>query len=140
MEKKWLFYLKTIIIISKRKSTEKERSKNKLDNTKTNKRICKSNSTQSKTILNEEWYIIARELKIEERIYQNHIKHDSHLKLNPTLKEIKKSGYYWNHIEKGIREFYFKCPNCEVRTSKPRKNYPIKHIESDYSRQRHKLI
>ena len=54
MEKKWLFYLKTIIIISKRKSTEKELSENKLDNTKTNKRICKSNSSQSKTILNEE--------------------------------------------------------------------------------------
>ena len=34
--------------------------------------------------LNEEWYIILRELEAEEIIYQNHIKHDSHLKVNPT--------------------------------------------------------
>ena len=73
-------------------------------------------------ILNEEWYIIPRELEEEEIIYQNHIKHGSHLKINPTLNEIKKSGYYWNNIEKDIKEFYFKCPTCEIRTSKPRKN------------------
>ena len=53
----------------------------------------------------------------------NHIKHGSHLKVNPALKEIKKSGYDWNNIEKDIREFYFKCPTCKTRASKPRKNY-----------------
>ena len=84
-------------------------------------RISKSNSPKRKMILNEEWYIIPRELEAEEIIYQNHIKHGSHLKINPTLNEIKKSGYYWNNIEKDIREFYFKCPTCEIRTSKPRK-------------------
>ena len=71
--------------------------------------------------LNEVWYIIPRELEVEELIYQNHIKHFFHLKINPTLKEIKKSAYDWNNIEKDIREFYFKCPSCEIRTSKPRK-------------------
>ena len=54
-------------------------------------------------VLNEEWYIIPSELEAEEIIYQNHIKHGSHLNVNPTLKEIKKSAYDWNNIEKDIR-------------------------------------
>ena len=70
--------------------------------------------------MKEEWYIIPIELEAEEIIYQNHTKHGFHLKVNPTLKEIKKSGYYWNNIEKDIRKFYFKCPICEIRTSKHR--------------------
>ena len=55
--------------------------------------------------LNEEWYIIPRELEAEEIIYQNHIKHFLHLKLNPILTEIKKFAYDWNNIEKEIRNF-----------------------------------
>ena len=46
----------------------------------------------------------SRELETKEIIYQNHIKHSSHLKVNLTLKEIKKSWYNWNNIEKNIRE------------------------------------
>ena len=76
-------------------------------------------------------------LESEEIIYQNHIKHNSHLKVTPALKEINKSAYDWNNIEKDFREFYFKCPTCEIRTSKPRKNYVVKHIESDYPGQRY---
>ena len=72
-------------------------------------------------ILNKEWYIILRELEAEEIIHQNHIKHGSLLKVNPTLKEINKSGYDWNSIKKDIREFYFKCPTCGIRTFKSRK-------------------
>ena len=45
-----------------------------------------------------------------------------HLKLNPILKEIKKFAYNWNNIEKDIRNFYFKCITCGIRTSKPIKN------------------
>ena len=110
------------------KLTKKEWFKNKKYNTKTNKRISKSNSSQRKMSLNEEWYIIPRELEAEEIIHQNHIKHDLHLKLNPTLKEIKKFAYDWNNIEKDIRNFYFKCLTCGIRTFKPRKNYVVKHI------------
>ena len=58
------------------KLTEKEWFKNKNYNTKTNKRISKSNSSQRKMTVNEEWYIILRELEAEEIIYQNHINHD----------------------------------------------------------------
>ena len=76
-------------------------------------------------------------LEAEEIIYQNHIKHVSYLKVNPTLKEIKKYVYDWNNIEKDIREFYFKCPTCKIRTSKPRKSYVVNHIKSDYPRQRY---
>ena len=71
--------------------------------------------------VNKEWYIIPRELEAEEIIYQNHIKFGSHLKGNSTLKEIKKFVYDWNNIEKDIRNFYFKCLTCGIRTSKPRK-------------------
>ena len=71
--------------------------------------------------MNEEWYIIQLELEGEEIIYQNNIKHGSHLKVKPILNKIKKSGYNWNNIEKDIREFYFKCPTCEIRTYKPKK-------------------
>ena len=71
--------------------------------------------------LNEEWYIIPRELEAEGIIYQNHIRHGFHLKINPTLNEIKKSGYDRDNIMKDILEFYFKCPTCEIITSKPKK-------------------
>ena len=90
--------------------------------------------------VNEEWYIIPRELEAEEIIYQNHIKHGSHLKVNPTLKEIKKYVYDRNNIEKDTREFYFKCSTCEIRNSKPKINYAIKQIESDYPWQRYQEI
>ena len=64
--------------------------------------------------LNEEWYIIPQELETEEIIYQNHIKHSSHPKVSPTLKEIKKSAYDWDNIDKYIRKFYFKYPTYEI--------------------------
>ena len=120
-----------------KKSTKKEWPDNKQYNTKKNKRISKSNSPHRKMSLNEEWYIIQWELEVEKIIYQNHIKFGSHIKVNPTLKEIKKPAYDWNNIKKDIREFYFKCPTWEIKTSKPRKNYVVKHIESNYSRQKY---
>ena len=40
-------------------------------------------------ILNEEWYIIPRELEAEEIIYQNNIKHGYHLKVNPTENRLR---------------------------------------------------
>ena len=57
------------------KLAKKEWLKNKKYNTKTNKRISKSKSPQRKMSLNEERYIIPRELEDEEIIHQNHIKH-----------------------------------------------------------------
>ena len=47
------------------KLTKKEWFKNKKYNTKTNKRISKSNSPYRKITVNEEWYIIPRELEGE---------------------------------------------------------------------------
>ena len=88
--------------------------------------------------VNEEWYIIPRELEAEEIIYQNHIKHGPS-KINPTLKEIKKFAYDQNNIEKDIKKNYFKCLTCGIRTSKPRKNYVVKHIESDYPREEYQV-
>ena len=89
--------------------------------------------------MKEEWYIIPRELEVEEIIYQNHIKHGPHLKLNPTLKKFKKFAYDWNNIEKDIRNFYFKCLTCGIKTFKPRKKYVVKHIESDYPREKYQV-
>ena len=78
-------------------------------------------------------------LEAEEIIYQNHIMHGPHLKVTPTLKEIKKFVYDWNNIEKDIREFYFKCLTCGIRTSKSKKNYVVKNIESNYPREKYKV-
>ena len=69
-------------------------------------------------ILKEEWYIVLWELEAEEIIYQNHIKHGSHLKINSALKKIYEIWIRLENIEKDIREFYFKCSTCEIRTSK----------------------
>ena len=95
-----------------KKSIKMEWFKNKQYYTKTNNRISKSNSPQRKMTVNEERYIIPRKLEAEEIIYQNHIKHSPHLKVNPTLKEIKKSSYNLNNIEKDIRIFYLKRHTC----------------------------
>ena len=62
-----------------------------------------------------------------------------HLKVDSTLKEIKGPAYDWNNIEKDIRKFYFKCLICKIRTSKPRKNYVVNHIESDYSWEKYQV-
>ena len=62
-----------------------------------------------------------------------------HLKLNPTLKEIKKFAYDWNNIEEDIRNFYLKCFTCGIRTSKHRKIYVVKHIELDYPREKYQV-
>ena len=42
---------------------------------------------------------------------------------------------YWERYQK----FYFKCLTCGIRTSKPRNNYVVKHIESDYPREKYKV-
>ena len=57
-------------------TNKKEWFENKQYNTKTNKRISKSNLPHRKMTVNEEWYIIPLELEAGEIIYQNHIKHD----------------------------------------------------------------
>ena len=41
-----------------------------------------------------------------------------------------KAGYQWDNMLNDIRDFYFKCQVCEIRTSKPRKKAVIKHINS----------
>ena len=89
--------------------------------------------------VNEEWFIIPRELEEKEIIHQNHIKHGIHLKVNPTLKEIKKFTYDCNNTEKDIINFYFKCITCGIRTSEPRRNYAVKHIESNYPKEKYQV-
>ena len=42
---------------------------------------------------------------------------------------------YWERYQK----FLFKCLTCWIRTSKPIKNYVVKHIESDYPREKCKV-
>ena len=43
----------------------------------------------------EDWYIIHEVWKAQEVIYEAHKKHSSHLKVDPTCKEILKAGYKW---------------------------------------------
>ena len=73
----------------------------------------------------------------QEVIYNAHTKHGSHLKVNPTFNEILKAGYRWDNMIVDIRDFYFKCQVWEVRTSKPRKNLIVKHIDSHKPKERY---
>ena len=57
-------------------------------------------------------------------------------KIKPNFKRDYKFAYDWNNIEKDVRNFYFGCLTCGTRTSKPRKKYVVKHIESDYYREK----
>ena len=60
-------------------------------------------------------------------------------KSKPNFKRDLEIWYDWNNFEKEIRNFYFKCLTCGIRTSKPRKNYVVKHIESDYPREKYQV-
>ena len=85
----------------------------------------------------EEWLIIPEVWQAQEVIYNAHTKHGSHLKVDPTFNEILKAGYRWDNMIVDIRDFYFKCQVWEVRTSKPRKNLIIKHIDSHKPKERY---
>ena len=74
----------------------------------------------------EDWYILPEVWQAKEIIYDAHIKHGSHLKVEPTYNEILRAGYRWDNMLIDIRDFYFKWQVWEIRTSKPRKKYNSK--------------
>ena len=100
------------------------------------KRNSRSQSSKRKTVL-EDWYIIPEVSEAKELIYNAHTSHGSHLKVDPTYKEVLKSWYRWDNMLYNIRDFYFKCQVCEISTSKLRKNAVIKHIDSFKSKDRY---
>ena len=100
------------------------------------KRNSRSQSSKRKTVL-EDWYIIPEVSEAKELIYNAHTSHGSHLKVDPTYKEVLKSWYRWDNMLNNIRDFYFKCQVCEISTSKLRKNAVIKHIDSFKSKDRY---
>ena len=61
------------------------------------------------------------------------------MKIDPTYREIMNAGYRWNNMLKDIRDFYFKWQVWEIRTTKPRKNVVIKHINSSMSKERYQV-
>ena len=83
--------------------------------------------------------VIPEVWETKELIYNAHTSHGSHLKVNPTYKEVLKAGYRWDNMLNDIRDFYFKCQVCEIRTSKPRKNVVIKHIDSFKPKDRYQV-
>ena len=85
----------------------------------------------------EDLYIIPEVLKEQEIIYEAHTKHDSHLKVESTYKEILKAGYRWDNMLSNMRDFYFKWQVWEIRTTKPRKNVVVKHIDSSIPKERY---
>ena len=93
------------------------------------KKKSRSQSQKRKTIL-EDWYIIHEVWEAKELIENAHTSHRSHLKVDPTYKQVLKAGYRWDNMLNDIRDFYFKCQVCEIRTSKQIKNAVIKHIDS----------
>ena len=76
-------------------------------------------------------------MQAKEIIYDAHIKHGSYLKVEPTYNEILRAGYRWDNMLIDIRDFYFKWQVWEIRTSKPRKNAIVKHIESYKPKERY---
>ena len=84
-----------------------------------------------------DWYIIPEVWKAQEIIYEAHTKHGSHLKVDPTYKEILKTGYRWDTMLSNIRDFYFKWQVWEIRTTKPRKNVVVKQIDSSMPKERY---
>ena len=80
----------------------------------------KSVAPKRKSII-EDWYIIPEVWRAYEIIYEAHTKHGSHLKIDPTYREVLNAGYRWDNMLKDIRDFYFKWQVWEIRTKKPRK-------------------
>ena len=56
----------------------------------------------------DDWYILPEVWQAKEIIYDAHIKHGSHLKVEPTYNEILRAGYRWDNMLIDIRDFYFK--------------------------------
>ena len=75
--------------------------------------------------------------KLKRSYNDAHIKYDSHLKVEPTYNEILRARYRWDNMLIDIRDFYFKWQVWEIRTSKPRKNAIVKHIESYKPKERY---
>ena len=71
------------------------------------KKKSKSVSPKRKSII-EDWYIIPEVWRAYEIIYKAHTKHGSHLKIDPTYREVLNAGYRWDNMLKDIRDFYFK--------------------------------
>ena len=59
------------------------------------------------------------------------------LKLSQPYNEILRAGYRWDRMLIDIRDFYFKWQVWGIRTSKPRKNEIVKHIESYKPKERY---
>ena len=74
---------------------------------KKSKRKSQNRDPNSKTVI-EDWKIVPEVWQAQEAIYNAHTKHDSHLKVDPTYKEVLKAGYRWNNMLVDIRDFYFK--------------------------------
>ena len=60
-----------------------------------------------------------------------------HLQIKRTVEEIKKFGYWWDKVNKDVREIYFDCEICAGRTQKPKKKMAYKHIDSYYPKERY---
>ena len=65
---------------------------------------CKSNRKNSI----EDCYILPEVWQAKEIIYDAHIKHGSHLKVEQTYNDIFRAGYRWDNMLIDIRDFYFK--------------------------------
>ena len=103
---------------------------------KEKKRRSRSVSSNRKNSI-EDWYILPEVWQAKEIIYDAHVKYGSHLKVKPTYNEILRAGYRWDNMLIDIRDFYFKWQVWEIRTSKPRKNIIVKHIESYKPKERY---
>ena len=99
-----------------------------------------SHKSRTKDYKEEEeamWLIYPKKHEAKELIYKAHWGSGSHLHIKRTVEEIKKLGYWWDKMEKDVREMYFNCEICAGRTKKPKKKMAYKHIDSYYPKERY---
>ena len=82
------------------------------------------------------WLIYPKKHEAKELIYKVHWGSESHFHIKRTVEEIKKLGYWWDKMEKDVREINFNCEICARRTKKPKKK-EYKHIDSYYLKEKY---
>ena len=71
------------------------------------------------------WIIYSIKYEAKEIIFKAHWGWESHLQIKSTVEKIKKSGYWWDKMDKDIREMYFNCEICAGKTKKLKRRLHI---------------
>ena len=71
------------------------------------------------------WLIYPKKYEVIEIIYKAHWGSGSHRQIKRTIVEIKKLGYWWDKMDKNVREMYFNYEICAERTKNLKRRWYI---------------